>query len=130
MTFAGAGILRFAYLANILILLPVCWGMFFGRGVTSVFEGKLDESAGLRLLVGSLWFAILACSAWGLWQPRLLAPLLVVQIIYKSQWLAAFVVPLVAAGRAASVPWAITVCFLAIVLTYPFLLWRSGALAS
>ena len=54
--------LRIAYAANLLILFPVCWSMFFGRGMTSVFEGKVAESDGLRLLVGSLWFTILTAS--------------------------------------------------------------------
>ncbi len=89
--FEGAGLLRIAYAANILILLPVCWGMFLGSGVAGVFEGKVDESAGLRLLV--------------------------------------FVAPLVAAGRSTAVPWGISASFLVIVATYPFLLWKSGALS-
>jgi len=128
--FDGAGLLRIAYAANILILVPVCWGMFFGGGVASVFEGRVDESAGLRLLVGSLWFAILACSIAGLATPKLFAPLLVVQIIYKSLWLLFFVAPLVAAGRGGDVPWGISASFLMIVATYPLLLWKSGALSA
>jgi hypothetical protein len=128
--FDGAGLLRIAYAANILILVPVCWGMFLGGGVASVFEGKVEESAGLRLLVGSLWFAILACSIAGLAMPKLFAPLLVVQIIYKSLWLFVFVAPLVAAGRSGDVPWGISASFIAIVATYPFLLWKSGALSA
>lgn len=128
--FDGAGMLRIAYAANILILVPVCWAMFLGGGVVSVFEGKVDESAGLRLLVGSLWFAILACSAAGLAMPKLFAPLLVVQIIYKSLWLLVFVAPLVAAGRGSDVPWGISASFILIVATYPLLLWKSGALSA
>ncbi len=128
--FDGAGMLRIAYAANILILVPVCWAMFLGGGVASVFEGKVDESAGLRLLVGSLWFAILACSAAGLAMPKLFAPLLVVQIIYKSLWLLVFVAPLVAAGRGSDVPWGISASFILIVATYPLLLWKSGALSA
>ena len=129
MTFTGAGLLRIAYLANILILVPVCWGMFFGGGVSSVFEGKIVESAGLRLLVGSLWFAILAASVAGLWFPAWFAPLILVQIVYKTVWLLVFVAPLVIAGRSGQVPWGITASFIGIVLTYPWLLLRSGALA-
>lgn len=127
--FEGVGLLRIAYAANILILVPVCWGMVLGAGVASVFEGKIDESAGLRLLVGSLWFAILVCSVAGLAMPRLFAPLLVVQIIYKSLWLLLFVAPLVAAGRGSDVPWGISASFILIVAIYPVLLWRSGALS-
>jgi hypothetical protein len=128
--FEGSGLLRVAYAANILILVPICWTMVFGAGVASVFEGKVDESAGLRLLVASLWTAILLCSVAGLGLPRLFAPLLVVQIIYKALWLALFILPLVVAGRSSDAPWGISVVFILIVAIYPLLLWRSGAFAA
>jgi hypothetical protein len=113
-----------AYVANILILIPVCYGMFFGGGVADVFNGKVTESEGLRLLVGSLWFAILVASILGLFKPAFFAPLLLVQIIYKSLWLLAFVLPIYAAGKA--IPMGISVTFVAIVVTYPLLLWQAA----
>ena len=122
----GAGLLRLAYAANILILVPICWGMFFGSGVAGVFEGKVAESQGLRLLVGSLWFAILLGSIIGLAAPRFFAPIILVQIVYKSLWLLAFVLPLVMAGKSGEVPWGIATTFILIVAIYPFLYWFSG----
>lgn len=116
-------LLRLAYLANILILVPVCWAMFFGNAMASVFQGAVTDSLGLRLLVGSLWAAILSASVFGLFMPVLFAPLLLVQIIYKALWLTLFVLPLVLAGKPA--PWGIASIFAAIVLTYPFVLWRA-----
>ncbi|GAA0646048.1 hypothetical protein GCM10009424_22310 [Sphingomonas ursincola] len=116
-------LLRLAYLANILILVPVCWAMFFGNAMASVFQGTVTDSLGLRLLVGSLWAAILSASVFGLFMPVLFAPLLLVQIIYKALWLTLFVLPLVLAGKPA--PWGIASIFAAIVLTYPFVLWRA-----
>ena len=128
MSFAGAGLLRIAYIANILILIPVCFGMLAGNGVASVFEGKVDESVGLRLLVGSLWFAILAASVAGIWLPRTFAPLVVVQIVYKTLWLVTFAAPLILSGQSGRVPWGIAGSFIGIVLVYPVLLTRSGVL--
>ncbi|MCH2238685.1 MAG: hypothetical protein A2792_03995 [Sphingomonadales bacterium RIFCSPHIGHO2_01_FULL_65_20] len=116
-------LLRLAYLANILILVPVCWAMFFGNAMASVFQGTVTDSLGLRLLVGSLWAAILSASVFGLFMPVLFAPLLLVQIIYKALWLTLFVLPLMLAGKPA--PWGIASIFAAIVLTYPFVLWRA-----
>jgi len=116
-------LLRLAYLANILILVPVCWAMFFGNAMASVFQGTVTDSLGLRLLVGSLWAAILSASVFGLFMPVLFAPLLLVQIIYKALWLTLFVLPLMLAGK--PVPWGIASIFAAIVLTYPFVLWRA-----
>ncbi len=121
-----AGLLRLAYVANILILVPICWNMFFGSGVSNAFEGKVEESAGLRLLVGSLWLAILVGSVAGLFLPRFFAPIILIQIFYKSLWLLAFVLPLVMAGKSDQVPWGISTTFIAIVVSYPFLFWFSG----
>jgi hypothetical protein len=126
MSFAGAGLLRIAYLANILILVPVSAGMLLGSGVASVFESKVEESVGLRLLVGSLWFAILAASGAGLWLPRTFAPLILIQIVYKTLWLALFAAPLVLSGQGGRVPWGIAGSFIAIVMIYPILLAKSG----
>jgi hypothetical protein len=114
-------LLKIAYVANILILVPVCWGMFAGRATQFVFQGVVEESAGLRLLVGSLWAAILAASVAGLFAPRFFAPVLLVQIFYKALWLAIFVAPLLT--RVQKWPIGIAICFALIVATYPFLFW-------
>jgi hypothetical protein len=119
------GLLRFAYAANIIILVPVCWGMFFGAGVATVFQGQIAESAGLRLLIGSLWAAILVASIAAIWSPAFFMPVLLIQIVYKALWLAVFVAPLLVSGRGDGVPWGISTIFAAIVLSYPFLIWRA-----
>lgn len=113
--------LKIAYVANIFILVPVCWSMLAGRGVNGVFEGVVNESAGLRIMTGSLWTAILVASIAGLWFSRFFAPVLLIQILYKAMWLAIFVAPLIIAGK----PWpqAIAICFALIVMIYPFLFW-------
>ena len=121
----NAAILRWAYAANILILVPVCYGLIAGSGVAGVFEGKVAESAGLRLLVASLYVAILVASMAGLKWPAFFAPILIAQIIYKTLWLAMFAAPLVLAGRSGDVPWGISSSFIAIVLIYPILLLRA-----
>lgn len=118
-------ILKLAYAANILILVPVCWGMFFGSGVASVFQGQVAESAGLRLLVGSLWAGILLASIAGFWFPAFFAPVVLIQIVYKALWLATFVAPLILAGRSGDVPWGIAAIFAGIVVTYPALFWKA-----
>lgn len=116
-----ADFLRIAYVANILILIPVVWSMFLGSGVQAVFRGTVDESAGLRMMVASLWCAILFASAAGLAYPRFFAPVLLIQVLYKALWLAVFVAPLLIAQ--AKWPSGIAICFAVIVVTYPFLFW-------
>ncbi|MBK7840874.1 MAG: hypothetical protein IPJ49_25000 [Candidatus Obscuribacter sp.] len=70
-------LLRIAYIANIIILTPVLFSMFADGGQKSIraFQGTVTNSDGLRLLVASLWFAILIMSIIGLWLPWQLMPL-------------------------------------------------------
>lgn len=116
-------LLKIAYVANILILIPVVYAMLFGRGVATVFDARVAESAGLRIMVGSLWAAILLASAAGLFWPRLFAPVLPIQIVYKAMWLTLFVIPLAQTSGWNAIPKGISITFLMIVITYPFILW-------
>lgn len=105
------------YLANILILVPVCWSLVMSGSVLGVFEGRVQESDGLRLLVASLYLAILIASIGGLLAPSFFAPLIIVQVIYKSIWLLLFVLPLMIKGE--PYPDGISMTFAMIVLSYP-----------
>ena len=116
-------LLKIAYVANILILVPVISAMASSRGIISVFDGRIDDSLGLRLMVACLWTAILLGSIGGLWWPRFFAPILPLQIVYKSLWLAVFILPLAMRSGWEAVPRGISVTFLIIVLTYPVILW-------
>ncbi|MEM1053029.1 MAG: hypothetical protein AAGI28_13150 [Pseudomonadota bacterium] len=120
--FANPGWLRPAFALNILILVPVCYSMFLGNGVASVFDGLVDESAGLRLMTGSLWFAILLASVAGLAWPAFFAPIMMAQVVYKALWLAVFVLPAFQHSGWSAVPIGISACFAFIVVTYPVLL--------
>lgn len=96
--------------------------MFAESGASIVFDGKVSESAGLRLLVGSLWFAILCASVAGLVWPAFFAPVMLAQIIYKCLWLAVFVFPAFQRGGWHAVPVGIAASFAFIVATYPILI--------
>ncbi|MFT3722534.1 MAG: hypothetical protein QM773_03020 [Hyphomonadaceae bacterium] len=117
--------LQIPFALNIAVLAPVCLAMFAGRGEAIVFQGAVASSRGLELLVGSLWLSILLASAVGLFYPRLLAPLLAMQVAYKATWLAVFVAP--AARRRARLPAGIASCFAFIVLAWPVFLWMAFA---
>jgi hypothetical protein len=112
-----------AYAFNIFILVPVCYHMLIGCGVARVFEHKVPDSAGLRILVGSLWLAILVASLAGLRWPAFFAPVLPIQIFYKGVWLLAFILPLMRASK--PIPVGISVVFALIVVAYPCLLWAA-----
>jgi hypothetical protein len=116
------------YALNILILIPVGLTTLLGGSAAMrlVFEGKFPESAGVRTILGSLWTAILIGSVLGLFEPVAMAPLLLIQVLYKAIWLVVFVLPLVARRRAGEVPRGVAGTFLFIVLTYPWVIpWAS-----
>ena len=114
---------QYLFWANILILIPVGFGTLLKASVTD--QGAFVESAGWRMLAGSLWIAILSLSLLGAIWPGSFLWLLVFQLIYKSVWLLAYAVPRLLSGRAAEIPAGIAVSFVAIVLVWPwFIPWR------
>ncbi len=117
-------LLRLAYIANIVILTPVLFSMFADGGQKSIraFQGTITNSDGLRLLVASLWFGILIMSVIGLWLPWQLMPLLGLQVIYKATYLLVYILPTIKNKGAKNIPWGVTISFVLIVLTYPFII--------
>ena len=51
-----------------------------------------------------------------------MAPLLMVQVVYKTLWLLVYVLPRLVGGRSGEVPWGISLTFMVIVLTYPWVI--------
>lgn len=115
--------LQIPYALNILILVPVCIGMFSGRGALTVFQGKVAASAGLEWLVGCLWLSILIGSVFGLSWPKQMAPLLAMQVFYKAAWLVTFVAPLALKSGWHAAPAGISLCFAGIVVVWPVFIW-------
>lgn len=114
-------LLLLPYIANIVILIPVALGSL--TGLLPISRGHFPESAGWRTITGSLWTAILACSIAGLFQPVVFAPVLLLQVIYKTVWLGYYVAPrLKDADSRKEIHWGIAVSFLLIVISYPFLI--------
>mgnify|MGYP000520596975 CR=1 FL=1 len=112
--------LQLAYAANLIILLPIAVPTLLGLWDTA--QHRFDESAGWRVLVGALWTAILVGSALGLRAPLQYAPLLLLQVIYKTLWLAVYAAPRLVRGQASRIPSGIALCFVAIVVVYPLVL--------
>ena len=84
-------ILRMAYGANILILVPVVGVLLATGSPALIFGVGVTELPALRLLVASL--VLTAPSAPGLNAPRAFVGVLVLQVIYKSAWLLIYVLP-------------------------------------
>jgi hypothetical protein len=119
--------LRIPYALNILILTPVLLTLL-GNSISPtavIFDGKVAESEGLRLLVGALWSAILLCSVLGLIWPDRFVAVLVLQVIYKGLYLGLFLLPLLLRGGSSAIPWGVTNSFIAIVVVWPFFIWSA-----
>lgn len=109
------------YIANIIILVPVVMGTLFN--LFPIADGHFPESAGWRLLVGSLWTSILVGSVMGLFNPLIFSPLLLLQVIYKALWLAVYTLPrLISGDPSREIHWAISIIFVLIVLLYPLVI--------
>lgn len=117
-------LLLLPYAFNILVLAPIGLLTLFGgeRGGRIAFQGKFPESAGFRTILGSLWTAILIGLVLGLFYLVPMSPLLLIQAIYKALWLPVFVLPRLLAGRSGEVPWGISLTFLVIVVSYPWVI--------
>lgn len=85
----------------------------------TVFSGAYQESEIIRL-VGCLWFAIALLSVFGLFRPLQFSPVFVVQLIYKSTWLAIVALPALLQHK--SFPAGMALFFLAWVLILPFVI--------
>jgi hypothetical protein len=117
--------LRFAYLCNILILVPVALTTLFSqRASTLIFEDKFAVAPEMTKLVGCLWTAILLGSIVGLADPRGMRALLLLQVVYKALFLTTVLLPLGLRGGWTALPQGLTVTFLLIVLVWPWLLWK------
>lgn len=117
-------LLRLAYVANLAILAPVLFALHRERAsaMLQTFNGAVANSDGLRQLVMSLWFAIAACSAFGLIWPRVFMPVLLLQVFYKSAWVLGFVLPRWHRFGMRAVPWGVALTFVVIILIWPVLL--------
>ena len=112
------------FIFNIVVLVPIGSMTLLGgkRGGQMASQGKFPESEGFRTILGSLWTAILIGSVLGLFWPVPMSPLLLIQVIYKTLWLLVFVLPRLLGGRSQEVPWGISLTFLVIVMSYPWVI--------
>ena len=120
-------LLQIAYAANLVILGPVLVSMFSDGGKKQIraFQGQVENSDGLRLLVASLWSAIFLLSIAGLFEPKTFVPVLLLQVIYKSLYLVVYIAPTAKVRGLRAIPQGLSLCFLLIVIIWPILVFLS-----
>ncbi|MTB50836.1 hypothetical protein [Lewinella sp. W8] len=116
--------MKIMYLANVLVAGWISVSCLFSPKTAqqTVFTDAFAYSESFRL-VGALWFAIFVLSALGLFYPRQMALVLVLQLIYKGTWLVVAAAP--AIMKEDSYPKGMAMFFLVWVLVLPFVIpWR------
>jgi hypothetical protein len=115
---------KVAYALNVFILTPVLVSMYTDSNGCPVraFQGTITNSEGLRILVASLWSAILLLSLAGFFWPKFFLPVLMLQVIYKFLFLVTYCLPRLKAREFDEVPVGLSISFLLIVLTYPVII--------
>ncbi len=112
--------IQLAYAANLALLIPVAVPTLLRLFPTD--QGRFEESSGWRILVGAFWTAIMVLSLLGLRAPLTYSPVLLLQMIYKTLWLAFYAAPRFLRGQASDIPWGIAGSFLCIVLVWPWII--------
>lgn len=112
------------YIFNIIVLIPIGLLTLLGgeKGGRLACQSKFSESEGFRTILGSLWTAILIGSVLGLFFPITMSALLLIQVIYKTIWLLVYAMPRMLKQRGNEVPWGISLTFLVIVVSYPWVI--------
>jgi ABC-type spermidine/putrescine transport system permease subunit I len=125
-------LLQIAYVLDIMVSVPVAFTTLIGheRAARFLFKESLPASDSFRIILGSLWMAVLLCCIAGIFFPIAMSPILLLQVIYKGLWLMLFAVPRWIGGRGAEVPKRITGICLATIIAFPWVIPWSMLFAS
>lgn len=118
--------------ANIVVAGTVGFLSLFQTGVAGlgVFSGK-DSPGPAMAMTGAFWLAICLLSIVGLFFPVRMAPVLLLQLLYKGGWLLAFAAPAFIQGRGQEIPGGIAAFFTVWVVLLPFVIpWKNILSAS
>lgn len=115
------GALKIIYIANIMVAGWVgMTNLFFPKlAESAVFQNTFTYSESYRLL-GALWTAIALLSVLGLWYPRQMSLVLLLQVIYKGSWLLFAVLPSIVSKN--PYPKGMAVFFVIWVVLLPFVI--------
>jgi hypothetical protein len=118
--------LQLPYMLNLAFLLPMCWSLFVrdNRAGVHLFDGKVGDHSALRLLAGSFWAGLLACSLLGVFVPRLFLPVLMVQFVHAAVFVIVWLAPAAWAGGWHAVPFGLTWRLLGVVVIWPWFIWE------
>jgi hypothetical protein len=117
-------LLQAAYLIDAVVTTPLVIALLTRNRVwTATLLGQsVPADPSFRIMVGAIWAALMTCATLGVLFPNAMAPVLLVQLIYKGLWLAVFAVPRWMRGRSDEVSWKIAALFGTYVGIYPWII--------
>jgi hypothetical protein len=82
-------LLRIAFLVDAAVTAPIAWAALTGRTswLQLLLGDAFDANRSAQRLLGVIWIALFVGLIAGVARPALMAPLLVLQLIYKALWL-------------------------------------------
>ncbi|MFN5538583.1 MAG: hypothetical protein ACK481_00775 [Candidatus Melainabacteria bacterium] len=96
--------------------------LFFSESIgTQVFAGKALDSIPLKIL-GSFWLSVALVSIIGLFFPKAMSVLFIIQFLYKGMWLLVGALPKILNKQFDLLPLGMTICFFIWVLLLPFVI--------
>lgn len=116
--------LEFAYAGNILFVTPIVALLWFHKdGVRLVFGEHMHVGDGARVLIASLWTAIVLCSIAGVKWEHFWVPLLMFQVAYKIVFMLTYVLPRAVRGDWHGIPVLPTALFALGIVAFPLMIW-------
>ncbi len=117
-------LLQVAYLIDAIVTAPLVVAVLTqNKGwIANLLGPVVPGDPSSQILIGVMWAALMTTATTGLVYPVAMAPVLIVQLIYKCLWLLLFALPRWLGGRSAEVPWRVAALFAAYVGTYPWVI--------
>ena len=116
-------LLRIAYAATIAtggMVGLIC--LFFPTLGSRIGYERLAEPSPAIRVSGAFWVALAVLCAVGLWHPRAMVLVLVVELLYKGLWLVVDPLPKLLQKRGSEVPVVMTTLFVVFVVALPFII--------
>lgn len=113
--------MQIMYILNIIVAgwISITSLFYPKRAVYTVFENSIQYSESIRL-VGALWLSIAIISILGLFYPKQMQLIFLVQLIYKSTWILVVAAPALVQGS--NFPKGMALTFLVWIIILPFVI--------
>lgn len=117
-------LLRIGYVVDAIVTAPIALAMLCGHAswVRRLLDEALPDDRSLQVMLGALWTALFVCLVLGAMWPVTMAPVLLLQLIYKSLWMLGYAIPRWTGRRSGAVSVKVAGLFVAYIAVYPWII--------